>query len=61
VTFGIIGLRQCARLGERGRGLAIAGIVVGGVAIVFWILAFIGLAVGSSTDSGTSNLGAVLW
>jgi hypothetical protein len=59
VVFGIIGLRQCARQGERGRGLAIAGIVIGGIAIAFWILAIIGLAIGDGSSSSNSNLGAL--
>jgi hypothetical protein len=59
VVFGIIGLRQCTRDRERGRGLAIAGLVVGGIAILFWILAFIGLAVGGGSSSSTPTLGAL--
>jgi Domain of unknown function (DUF4190) len=61
VTFGVIGLRQCARNGERGRGLAIAGIVIGGLATAFWILAFVGIAIGHHGSDGGSGLGAVLY
>jgi hypothetical protein len=60
VVFGIIGMRQCARSGDGGRGLAIAGIVVGGIAIVLWTLGIIiGVAVSGGSTSGGSNLSAV--
>lgn len=58
IGFGITGLRQCAARNERGRGLAIAGIVIGGLGALFWILALIGLAVDSSGSSG-GGLGAL--
>jgi hypothetical protein len=59
VTFGIIGLRQCNRRGERGRGLAIAGIVVGGLVVAFWILALVAGVTSSSSGSGSGSLGAL--
>jgi hypothetical protein len=61
VVFGIIGLKQTARNGERGRGLAIAGIVIGGIVILFWILGIIGIAIGGSSDSSNTNLGAFIY
>jgi Domain of unknown function (DUF4190) len=51
VIFGIIGLRQCKANHERGSGLAIAGIVIGAIVLLFWVIAGIAAAV----DSGSSN------
>jgi hypothetical protein len=53
IVFGIIGLRQTSRLGEAGRGLAIAGIVIGGLVLLFDVLGLIGLAVGHTTGTST--------
>jgi Domain of unknown function (DUF4190) len=62
LVFGIVALRQIARSGERGRGLAIAGIVIGGLALVYSVLVVVGLAIGThSTNSGGSGLGAILY
>ncbi len=54
LILGIIARKQIARTGEEGDGLALAGIIVGGiitslfaVLIVFWIIAFV-----SITSSG---------
>lgn len=58
IVFGIIGIKQCAKLNERGRGLAIAGIVIGGIVVALWILGGIGAAV-SHSSSDNSNLGAL--
>ena len=41
VIFGIVGLSQIKKTGEGGKGLAIAGIVIGGVSIVACIIAII--------------------
>jgi hypothetical protein len=56
IVFGGMGLRQCRERNERGRGLAIAGIVIGVIGALFWLAVFISVAVdsGSSSDSGTS-------
>jgi hypothetical protein len=59
IGFGLTGLRQCTARNEPGRGLAIAGIVVGGLGILFWILAVIGIAVGANS-SGSGGLGALV-
>lgn len=61
VVFGIIGLRHCRQNNERGRGLAIAGIVIGAIGILFWLLALIGLLADSgSSDNGTpTNVGTL--
>jgi hypothetical protein len=60
VVFGIIGLRHCRRNGDRGRGLAIAGIVIGALALVFWV-AVIAIGLATSTSNSGSGLGAVLY
>jgi Domain of unknown function (DUF4190) len=58
VVFGILGIRQCARENRRGRGLAIAAIVIGGLVIAFWVfVVIVGLATSGSSDGG-SGLGA---
>jgi hypothetical protein len=51
VIFGFIALSRIKRLGQRGRGLAIAGLVLSGVWIVIIILAVIGANVGKATRS----------
>jgi hypothetical protein len=60
VVFGTIALRTIAQNGERGRGLAIAGIIIGSIAIVFWLIVLIvGIATGFDTSSSSgSTLGA---
>jgi hypothetical protein len=61
IVFGIIGLRQCAERGQSGRGLAIAGIVIGGIAIVLWIvLIIVGTVAGHSSSPDNSGFGATL-
>ncbi len=54
LVLGIIARRQIRQTGEEGDGLALAGIIVGGIAtalfalmIVVWILAFASIAGGS--------------
>jgi Domain of unknown function (DUF4190) len=60
ITFGIIGLRHCRRTGERGRGMAIAGIVIGGIAIAFWGLA-LGISLAGHSNNTTPGLGALIY
>jgi hypothetical protein len=54
LVLGILARRQIRETGEEGDGLALAGIIVGGIvtalfaaAIVFWVIAFASLASGS--------------
>lgn len=61
ITFGVIGLRRCARTAARGRGLAIAGIVIGALAVAFWVLGVIGLAVDNQSGPTGGSLGAMLY
>lgn len=53
IVFGHIGLAQIRRTGEEGRGLAVAGLVIGYTALgllVLWLLFFL-IAVGASTST----------
>jgi hypothetical protein len=54
IVLGVIARKQIRQTGEDGDGLALAGIIVGGIftalfvlVIVFWIIAFATLANGS--------------
>jgi hypothetical protein len=58
VIFGIIGLRQTRRDGSGGRGLGIAGIILGALGLVVVALLIIGLAVGNSSGSSDSGNGS---
>ncbi len=53
VILGIVALAEIRRNGQRGRGLAIAGIAVSGV----WLVAVIGLIVLGATSGGGSGTG----
>jgi peptidyl-prolyl cis-trans isomerase B (cyclophilin B) len=53
VIFGWVGLRQTARLGEQGRGLAIAGVVIGVLVLVINVVAVV--AWSSGGDPAISN------
>jgi hypothetical protein len=52
IVFGIVGLRQTEQRGESGRGLAIAGIVVGVVVLLLDIIGVIGIATGHTGSGG---------
>ena len=54
LVLSIIGLRQTGRRHEGGRGLAIAGIVIGALGTLFGILVVIGLLASDDTDSTSS-------
>jgi hypothetical protein len=60
VIFGIVGLRQCRRDGTGGRGLAIAGIIVGALGVLIGVLVVVGVAVsiGSGSGSGSGSGGS---
>jgi len=53
VVFGIIGLKQIPRLGQNGRGLAIAGVTIGVIVLLLDVIVLI--AVGTSSSSGGST------
>jgi hypothetical protein len=53
VIFGFLGMRQTAERGENGRGMAIAGLITGGIGVLlsigFWILFAIGVSMNPSS------------
>ncbi|MCS5732614.1 DUF4190 domain-containing protein [Herbiconiux daphne] len=55
VILGIIALSQIKKTGESGRGLAIAGIIIGGIGFVFWIIFFIVLGVAAAAGNITTT------
>jgi hypothetical protein len=52
IVFGILALRQIGRRPQSGRGLAVAGLIIGGIVLVLDVLGLIGLAAGSSSSGG---------
>jgi hypothetical protein len=58
VIFGIIGLRQCRANHERGSGLAIAGIVIGSIVLLLWVIGGIVAAVDDGSSSNDSGFNA---
>jgi hypothetical protein len=52
IIFGIVALKQIPRLGQAGRGLAIAGIVIGAVVLFLDVVGLIAIAA-DSTSSGS--------
>lgn len=56
ILFGILGLRQLNSSGQSGRGLAIAGIVIGSIVLLLDLIGIISLAVGGSDSSGGNGL-----
>ena len=48
LLLGVVGLRQVSRRGERGRGMAIAGIVLGALGIIYFALVLILIVAGLS-------------
>jgi uncharacterized membrane protein len=56
--FGIIGLRQTRRDGSRGRGMAIAGIILGALGLIVGALVIVGLVVDSSGSSHNPDNGS---
>jgi Domain of unknown function (DUF4190)/Septum formation len=56
VIFALIALRRIKRLGQRGRGFAIAGLVLSGVWIILAVLAVIGANSGTATRSSTTGV-----
>jgi hypothetical protein len=41
IVLGVIALNQVKQTGQQGRGMALAGIIIGGVVIVLWIIGVI--------------------
>ncbi|GAA1263981.1 hypothetical protein Psi02_59740 [Planotetraspora silvatica] len=59
IIFGIVALVQIGRRGDKGKGLAIAGLILSGLWIVLVALLFIGAALGAAhrDDTGTVTRG----
>jgi hypothetical protein len=57
LIFGILALRRIKRTGERGRGYAIAGLVLSGIWIVLFVILVAVGSMGSATRSSSSGGG----
>ncbi|WP_066041096.1 DUF4190 domain-containing protein [Herbiconiux solani] len=55
IILGIIALNQIKKTGEAGRGLALAGIIIGAVTFVIWLIVVIVLVATASTMSYTTT------
>lgn len=60
VVFGIIALNQIKQNGQAGRGLALAGIIIGGIGIAFMVMYVILLMIGAAAEIGGSQAAAEL-
>jgi hypothetical protein len=60
VVFGIIALNQIKQNGQGGRGLALAGIIIGGIGIAFMVLYLILVMIGAAAEMGSSHADAGL-
>jgi Domain of unknown function (DUF4190) len=54
IVFGSIALKQIKIRGERGRGLAIAGLVLGILGVLYFALIIIVIVFGNTSSSGTT-------
>jgi hypothetical protein len=55
VVLGFIGLSQVKKTGERGRGLAIAAIIIGFASIVLWVIIIIVSVALAATSASLSS------
>ncbi|WP_241010874.1 DUF4190 domain-containing protein [Mycobacterium camsae] len=60
VVFGIIALNQIKQNGQAGRGLALAGIIIGGIGIAFMVMYLIFVMIGAAAEIGGSHAAAEL-
>lgn len=51
IILGIIALGQIKQSGQEGRGLAIAGIAIGGAYVVGWILFFVIMVIAAASGA----------
>jgi Domain of unknown function (DUF4190) len=54
IVFGSLALNQLKARGERGRGLAIAGLVLGILGVLYFALIIIMIVFGNTSSSGSS-------
>ena len=59
LIFGIVALRQISRTGDAGKGMAIAGIVVGSLMVVFSVFVIVGVIASIATGGVTSHSGSL--
>ncbi|WP_382303785.1 DUF4190 domain-containing protein [Herbiconiux sp. UC225_62] len=55
VILGFIALSQIKKTGESGRGLAIAGIIIGGIGVIFWVVIIIIAVAAAATGAITTT------
>lgn len=60
IVFGFVALNQIKQTGQGGRGLALAGIIVGGVAVAFMLLYFVVAVLVAASNAGNAQHAAVL-
>jgi hypothetical protein len=60
VVFGIIALRQIKQTGQAGHGLALAGLIVGGIGIAFGVVYLIFIIIVAATSTGDHSTAAGL-
>ena len=58
VITGHIALRQIARTGERGRGMALAGVIIGWISIGFTLVIVLGVVIWASTTASLATFGS---
>jgi hypothetical protein len=58
VITGHIALRQIARTGERGRGMALAGVIIGWISIGFALMIVLGVVIWASTTASLTTVGS---
>lgn len=51
IVMGVVALNQIKQSGDQGRGLALSGVIIGGVALVLGLILIILLAIGASYQS----------
>lgn len=57
IVLGVLGLRRTKKNGTQGRGLAIAGIVLGGLGVLSWIV--LGVTIGAAVVSHNNHLSSL--
>lgn len=60
IVFGVIALNQIKKTGQGGRGLALAGTIIGGVGVAFILLYLVFVVIFAASHSGDSNAAADL-